>query len=269
MSSYGKRQATSPRENMPKKNSKNFETDPDLLVKIEFETINGKPYLCTVTDDELIYIWVKVFNRSFDEFFGVTSTKTLTRNVRATYKLKTPVDIKEVVDGPSFSYEKFLDDGASEVITGRIISFNSQKPAEIGDLVRVSVKTNFGVEASGILNWLKLYGTISSANPEFTINKTSKLRTDTFETDLKLRKHIEEYLPMYGQKVQVFYPGVQRMCNRCYIIGHLRRDCTNKKKDWVAYVSELVDNGSVNVELIGTWTSAITRWKSSKQTSDE
>ncbi len=49
---------------MTKKNqfisSETYETDPDTLVIIEFETINGKAYFCQVSDAELLYIWVKV-----------------------------------------------------------------------------------------------------------------------------------------------------------------------------------------------------------------
>lgn len=256
---------------MAKKGSgQNFETDPDCLLKIELETINGKPYFGTVTDDELVYIWVKVFNRKYEELFGVTSTKTLTRNVRATFKLKSPIraEVQAAIDGPNFTYEKFPDDGQSEVITGRILGFGSQKPAEIGELIKVSVKTNFGVEAAGVLNWLKLYGTISSSDHNFANVNNTTLRSDLFVAEIVLKKHIEEYLPMYGQKVQVNYPGIPRMCNRCYVAGHLRRECNNPKREWLAYVSELVESG-INTELIGSWKSAIKRWQDANQPQDK
>ncbi len=245
----------------------NFETDPDCLLKIELLTINDKPYFGTATDDELIYIWVNVLGRKFEELFGVTSTRTLTRHVRATYKLKTPIrqEVFESLDGPDFRYEKFLDDGQSEVISGRILAFGASKPAELGELIKVSVKTNFGVEPTGVLNWLKLYGTVSSSEHNFvSTNKTTGLRSDLFVAEIVLKKHIEEYLPMYGQKVQVNYNGIPRMCNRCYLTGHLRRDCNNKKKEWLAYVSDLVEAG-VKTELIGSWKAAITRWKNANK----
>lgn len=271
MSTYGKRMASSPKESLTKKGTgQNHETDLDTLVKIEFETINGKPYLGQISDDELIYVWVKVFNRNKDELFGLTSTKTLTRNVRATFKLKKPVKLHEVFPSALFSYEKFLDDGGSEEITGKIIGFGASKPAEIGELAKVTVKTNFGVEATGVLNWLKLYGTVASQH-EFVTNPNTGLKTDVFETNIVLKKHIEEYLPMYGQKVQVHYPGIPRMCNRCYLTGHLRRDCNNKKRDWIVYVIGLIEDGGINKEYVGSWKNAISRWKdaNSNQARDE
>lgn len=268
MSDYGKRAASSPRENMSKKGSgQNHEASLDTLVRIEFESINGKPYLGQVSDDELIYVWVKVFNRNKDELFGITSTKTLTRNVRATYKLKSPIKLQEICETGCFAYEKFLDDGGSEEITGRVIGFGSTKPAEIGELTKISVKTNFGVEPAGILAWLKLYGTVASQH-DFKTNLSTGLKTDIFETEIVLKKHVEEYLPMYGQKVQVYYPGIPRMCNRCYRAGHLRRDCNNKKRDWIVYVISLIEGG-VQRELVGSWKNAISRWENANSNPEE
>ena len=266
---YGKREATSPRENMAKKgNGQNHETDLEFLVKIELETINNKPFLGQVSDDELIYIWVQVFKQRKDDLYGVISTKSLTRNVRATYKLKAPKKLQDICDGPDFGYEKFLDDGSSEVITGRIIGYDSVKPAELGELTKVTVKTNFGVESTGVLNWLKLYGTVASQH-EFRTNESTGLKTDIFETEIVLRKHIEEYLPMYGQKTQVHYSGIPRMCNHCYTTGHLRRDCNNKKKDWIVYVIELIEDGGIKKEYVGSWKNAIARWRNANSNPEE
>jgi hypothetical protein len=256
-----KRPATSPKENMSKKgagsNQASGETDPELLFKIELETINNKPFFGQVSDDELLYIWVTVFKRSKDELFGITSTKTLTRNVRGTFKLKKPTKSTEIYGSEKFSYEKFLDDGSKETITGRIIGYLG-KPAELGELTTVTVRTNLAVEAVGVLNWLKLYGHVTSH--DFEVNKETGLKSDKFVAEIVLRRHIEEYLPMYGQKVQVFYPGIPRMCNRCYMTGHLRRECNNLKKDWVVYINDLLEGG-VKRDLIGSWHNAVIRWK--------
>ncbi len=243
-----------------KKPEVSHETDRDLLVKIELISINEKPFLGSVSDDELIYIWVHVFGCKLEDLFGVTSTKSLTRNVRGTFKLKTPVKIQEKVGGANFRYEKFLDDGACETITGKILGFDAPKPAELGELTKVTIKTNFGVEPSGIVNWLRLYGTLTAQQGDFTINKKTGVRSDVFEAEVVLKKHIHEYLPMYGQKVQVYYPGIPRMCNRCFIAGHLRRECNNKKRDWIEYIFDFL-NGGLNPELIGSWEKAVTRWR--------
>ncbi len=147
------------------------------------------------------------------------------------------------------------------MISGKILGYGIAKPAEFGEPTTITVKTNFGVEAAGILNWLKLYGTVAPHH-QFRPSKAG-VRSDIFETEIALRKHVEEYLPMYGQKVVVSYPGIPRMCNRCYIVGHIRRDCQNKKKDWIEFVNDLVTAG-LDVELIGSWKKALDRWLSAK-----
>jgi hypothetical protein len=262
MSSYGKRSAVSPKENMPKKaqaTKVSHETDPNTIVKVELESINEKPYFGQVSDDEILYIWCDVFKRSKDELFGTASTKTLTRNVRITFKLLAPIVITEFAKGPNFRYEKYHDDGVTDVITGRIIGYGNLRPVELGEVTKVTVKTNFGVEALGIVNWLKLYGTVA---PQwgFTTNPNTGLKTDIFETEICLKKHIEEYLPIHGQKCQVNYPGIPRQCNRCYGVGHMRRECNNTKKDWIEYVRDLVAGG-VKLEYVGTWSKAIERFE--------
>jgi hypothetical protein len=279
--SHGKRAYSSPKENMskrivdkptpqkqvtPQAPPQVHETAPEKLVKIELLTLNDKPYLGQVSEDELIYIWTRVLNKKIEDLFGVTSSRTLNRNIRATFKLKAPIKIQDAFDGPDFAYEKFLDDGSSERITGKILGFNNAKAVEIGELTKITVKTNLGVEASGVLNWLKLYGTVTtSGHHDFRVSETSGLRTDVFEAEIVLKKHVEEYLPMYGQKTQVYYPGIPRMCNRCYTSGHLRRECGNQKKDWIAHVRDLVRENKIDKELIGTWSAAIARWKSANR----
>ncbi len=244
-----------------------YEADPDTLVKIEFISLNGKPFYGQVTDDELLYIWVSVFGRKLEELFGTTSSKSLTRHVRAIFKLKTPTKLTEIADGPEFSYEKFLDDGASETITGKILGFNAVKPAELGDLVKVTIKTNFGVEAAGLIRWLKLYG-IPTAQYHYQVNPHTGLKTDVFEAEIILKRHIEEFLPIFGQKAIVSYPGMPKQCNRCYNVGHLRRDCNNPKKDWVEYIASFLC-GDFDKELIGTWSKAVQRWNLANESANK
>jgi hypothetical protein len=275
MSIYGKRSATSPRENMSKKPQApvnmvetRHETDINTIVRLELDTINEKPFFGQVSDEEILYLWVTVFGRKREELFGTTSTKTLTRNVRITYKLKAPINLKDLHDGPVFKYEKYLDDGSVEIIIGKILGYDAIKPVELGELAKISVKTNFRVEPSGILSWLKLYGTTTSTSG-FAINPSTGLKTDIFEAEVMLKRHIQEYLPIFGQKCQISYAGMPKMCNRCYLVGHLRRDCKNKKTDWIEYVISLLKEG-LDPELIGSWKNAVSRYENtSKNPQDE
>ncbi len=89
-----------------------------------------------------------------------------------------------------------------------------------------------------------------------------------FETEIALKRHVE-YLPMYGQKTQVNYPGIPRMRNHFYIVGHLRRDCNNKKKDWIEFIIGLIEEEDISIDMVGSWKAAINRWKNANQNPKE
>jgi len=259
-----KRLATSPIFKMAKKppQSNPNETEKDKIVKVEFCTINGKPYFGQITEEELLYIWISVFNKPRDLLFGVKSSKSLTRNVRATFKLTAPIKLHEEFPSENFTYENYLTDGQAEKVTGKILGY--KKIAELGKLTQITVVTNFGVEPPGIILWLQRYGTVS-ANYSFVKNPDTGLYSDTFETEIVLEKHVPEYLPMFGQKVTVSYPGIEKMCNRCYTIGHLRRDCRNPVKEWIKHIIDFIDSEKIPPELIGTWDAAIARFKNANK----
>jgi len=180
-----KRQPTSPMENTNKKpNFHPFETNKDKVVKIEFLTLNDKPYYGQVLDEELIFIWTTVWKKPRDLLFGVKSTKSLNRLVRAVSKLTAPIKLSEEFPAENFSYENFLDDGTSEKITGRILGMT--KIAELGQATKITVSTNFGVEPPGVINWLQLYGTVSSTYSMIK-NEETGLFTDVFQTEIILQ----------------------------------------------------------------------------------
>lgn len=258
-----KRPPTSPISNMNKKGTVNpHETSKDKLIKVEFETINGKPYFGQISEEELLYVWITVFKKPRELLFGVKSTKSLTRNVRATFKLTASVKLHEEFPNENFCYENFLDDGQTERITGRILGY--KKKAELGQITKITVTTNFGVEPPGILNWLQRYGTVS-AKYNFAKNSETGVYTDVFETEICLSRHIPEYLPMYGQKVTIAYPGIEKVCNKCYVSGHMRRECGNPTREWIKFVIDYIKEEKIPEELIGSWDSAIERYQNANK----
>lgn len=257
-----KRPPTSPMENQSKKDKYHpHETPSEKIVKVEFLSINGKPYFGQISDEELLFIWIEVFNKSRELLFGVKSTKSLNRNIRAIYKLTAPIKIEDEFPSEHFCYENLLGDGKIEKVSARILNY--KKVAEIGQLTKITVRTNFSVEPPGIINWLQKYGTVSSKY-NFATNKSTGLYTDEFETEIVLQRHIPEFLPMYGQKTTVEYPGIPKACNKCYRTGHLKRDCTNVAREWIKYVVDLIEEDNIPIEFVGSWINAIKKYKESK-----
>lgn len=231
----------------------------DSLVTVEVNTINDKPFFGEVTEDEILYIWIQVFGKLKDELFGFNTSRSLDRHQRIGFKLKKPTLPEEVFKDPIFSFDRYLDDGICETISGRILGHGVPKPAEIGQLVRVTAKTNFKVDIPHVCAWLKFYGKVS-AHAQFVAN-TVGLMTDIVETEILLQSHIPEYLPIYGQKVLINYPGIPRVCNNCYSTGHLKRNCKAPRVPWLDYVESLIQGGNFDIELFGTWNKLIQRLK--------
>jgi len=262
-----KRQATSPLVKTSKKSEmatvaviptrSKHETDPDKVVNIELVSINGNPFFGQISDQELLYIWTEVFLRKKEELFGVASTKSLTRLVRGKFKLNVPTKFSDIIKAEHFSYEKTLKDGKVEKIEGAVLGFNKVKPIELGKRAHIHVKTNFGVELEGVANWLRIYGSVYQI--DHIVNDNTGLCTDTVEAEVVLRDHIPEFLPMYGQKAQVIYPGVLKICVNCYTFGHYRKECGNRRRNWIEFAIQYIKEKNINID--GLWKAAFKRWE--------
>jgi hypothetical protein len=287
MSTKSKRPANSPPEKIPtsKKTTMNVQIrkpqtsgsqsapaltpaqDPTKgsLFKFEVVGINNKPFYGTLAEVEIIHIWEKILGRSQDEIFAMSYNRSLTRNFKVTFKLKSSAEPSDLYPEPTFEFHRLRTDAVDaekdfDVITCKILGYLSAKPAEIGQYTRVTVKTNdFAIEPLQILPWLAKFGSVSS-NFDYEKNSVG-LRSDVFETELLLRKHIPEHLPIGGRKVLVHYPGIPKTCNNCYRVGHLKRNCRSTKRDWLERVAELRASGDFEDEMFEGWISILEQRK--------
>ena len=226
MSIYQKRQAVSPLDQrMAKRPSLPTLGPPpnpivDSLVTVEINSINDKPFYGDITEDEALYLWIKVFGKQKSDLFGFITSKSLERHQRICFKLRKPTIPDDIYPEAIFKFKRYLDDGIAEVISGRILGHGVPKPVELGQKTKVTAKTNFKVDAPHVVAWLKKFGDVSMQT-QFLAN-TVGVFTDLIETEIILLHHIPEYLPIYGQKVLINYPGIPRICNHCYKTGHLQ-----------------------------------------------
>jgi hypothetical protein len=277
--SSAKRVATSPAEKIPENKkitmlqrtpqaSSQPPADPTKgsLVKFEVEKINDSPFYGTLSEIEIVYIWEKILGRSRDEIFAMTYNRSLTRNFRVTFKLTSQIETSSIYPEPTFVFQRKRQDSEVDFDTQacKIIGYSTVKPAEIGQLTRITVKTNeFTVDVKQIVPWLAKFGSVSS-NYDFEKNSMG-IRTDIFETEIVLKKHVPEFLPIAGRKVLVHYPGIPRGCNNCYQLGHLKRNCRSKKIDWIDRVAELLNSGEFEEELFEGWIPILAQRKPQKK----
>jgi len=191
-----------------------------------------------------------------DEVFGMSQKRGLNRYFRCTFTLNSIVSQQEIHREECFVFRRRTPDAKSDddydSIHCRLIVKNKPKSAEIGNIVRVTATTNeFTVSPEEIGKWLAKYGSVSS-NYDYVKNSVG-IRTDILEVDLVLRKHIPEFLPVAGSKIQVGYPGIPRACIRCYKLGHMKRNCKGMKMEWIERVAELRKSGEFEDELFGKW----------------
>jgi hypothetical protein len=231
-------------------------SDQGSLVKFEVLGINSAKYYGVLSELEILYIWEKVLGRSRNEIFAMSYARSLTRNFRVTIKLNQVTETHLIYPEPNFEFCRSKPDagpdGDYDVLHCRFLGYDPIKPAELGQLTRITVKTNdFTVPKDLIVQWLALYGSVS-VNHDYERNSVG-IRTDILETEIALREHIPDYLPIGGRKVLISYPGIPRSCNNCYGLGHMKRACRSKKVDWIDRVAEFKNREGVTDEMLGGW----------------
>jgi hypothetical protein len=250
-----------PPSSMPPKVTPPPEDTEGSLFKFEVIGMNNKTYYGSLAECEIILIWEKVLGRSREEIFAMSYNRSLTRNFRVTFKLNQPILPADVYPEPTFTYiRKSSPTSESEdVFQCKIIGYTNVKPVEIGQLTRVTAKTNdFSVTPEEIVAWLSKFGSVSVNHQDYERNSMG-LRSDVFETEIVLARHIPEYLPIAGRKIQINYPGIPRACNNCFQTGHMKRNCKSKKVGWIHRVNQLYKSGEFEDSLFGGWIAILER----------
>jgi len=247
-----------------------FVTVPDPQINgtrviIDTIGINEDLFYGSLTEAEQVFVWEKVLHRSMDEVFGMTQKRSLKRHFRFTFILNHVIDLKDIYSKADFVFRRFHVNAKSEEeydsIHCTIVGYNIPKPVELGSFTRITATTSdFKVSANEILPWLALYGSVST---KFDYVKNSVgVRTDVIETEIRLMKHIPEYLPVAGKKIQIGYPGIPRMCIKCWGVDHLKRNCRAKKVEWIDHVAAMRATGAFSDPMFGSWIAILDQNKS-------
>jgi len=127
------------------------------------------------------------------------------------------------------------------------------------------------VEKNKIVAWMKHYGIVMT-DVEETCDKVFDevddsddddvpLGTGVWSIKIRMTKQLPQYLPMCGKKIKVYYKGIAKQCTNCYVDGHIKKDCTNSKKEWIEYVTFFIaTNSNIPDELFGKWIEKAQEW---------
>jgi hypothetical protein len=239
------------------KKSKVTEQIADTLVRVEIFKKNDKTFDGRLSRDDLVKVWTEALRQDPLLIDGVASIQIRGFSLRINYRLKKAVVPSKIFKKPDFEWEKTLPFGQFEWFSGRILGLFTDE-ASIGDTVTVCVnRTALEFNDSQIEDWLLNFGTVAGS---FNYLKDKNgLKTDNLEVEVTLRKHIPEYLPMYGRRIRIYYLGMQKQCNNCFELGHIKSACEEEKKDWFSFIEELIDSGDYKKSLFGDWPEVIQR----------
>jgi hypothetical protein len=157
--------------------------------------------------------------------------------------------------------------GETDFYQGKILGLYAEE-ASISEVVTVCVsRTALEFSDGQISRWLSPYGSIEGRF-NYQSDKYS-YKTDEIEVELCLKKHIPEYLPMFGRKIRIYYLGMKKQCNNCLGLGHLKSDCEEDKRDWFNFIEELIDSGDFDEDLFGDWPATIERKRAALKNNDK
>jgi hypothetical protein len=235
---------------------------PDTLIRVEIFRKNDKQFDGRLSRQNLVDVWTEALRKKEEDLDGFASIQIHGRALRVNYRLKKAVIVGEFIKKSEFEWECSNGSGC-DFFTGKVIGL-SNSSAQIGEIVTVCVnRTALEFTDEQIKKWLVNFGKIEGTFV-YNLDKLG-FKTDEIEVELKLKKHIPEFLPMYGRKIRIFYVGMKRQCNNCFGIGHLRADCQENKKDWFTFIDDLVKSEEYDLELFGEWPDVIKRKRFEQQ----
>jgi len=77
--------------------------------------------------------------------------------------------------------------------------------------------------------------------------------SDQFEVDVRLSRHMPDQLPIDGKRISFYYPGIKKVCNRCFKCGHIKKECNEPKGKWIDFVHKLYLSNKFTDSMFGKW----------------
>jgi len=222
------------------------------IVSVEVTHCNGDKFWGPLPDSVIRSIWTKNFNRDYKEIDVYNFKQVKKRCLQVNFELKKPMLMQDISPTSKFHfYYKTLT--GTNLMFANIRDYDYKvKSAKAGDTVTVSVlRTASEVRSLQMKEWLNHFGTL--IEPHWYDKDSEGLNTGNFHVKLTLKFDIPEFLPMFGVKARIFYPGMKKQCSKCFRIGHFQKFCNKSKIDWLDYIERLLDTGIYPRRLFGSW----------------
>jgi hypothetical protein len=194
------------------------------------------------------------------------------------YCLKEKINIDLDLQGKSvFTFERVVKTG-SEMLT-QTLKCEIAGIRELANIsegnreVRKSRYTWIKVEGAEyelpkeeIVAWLQKFGNPVSELTEDKERDSSdsddnEYYNGIYSIKMDLQTKPPQFLPISGKKIKIYYKGIEKRCVKCLETGHLKKDCTSPKKNWMEYVSDLMFETGFDLIMLGDAKKYLEKWR--------
>ena len=117
-----------------------------------------------------------------------------------------------------------------------------------------------------IVDWLAKFGTpvtelTEDKERDSSDSDENEYFNGIYSIKMDLASKPPQFLPIGGKKIRIYYKGIAKRCVRCFGTGHLKKDCTSPRKDWMEYVSDFMFERDFDVEMLGEAKKYLEKWR--------
>jgi len=194
------------------------------------------------------------------------------------YRLKEKINIDLDLQGKSiFTFERTEKVGSETIIhTLKCEIAGIRDLSDVSEGNREARKSRYTwIKVEGaeyelpkdeIVAWLAKFGTpvtelTEDKERDSSDSDDNEYFNGIYSIKMDLRVKPPQFLPISGKKIKIYYKGIEKRCVKCFGTGHLKKDCTSARKDWLEYVSDLMFQTGFDLNMLGDAKKYLEKWR--------
>jgi hypothetical protein len=117
-----------------------------------------------------------------------------------------------------------------------------------------------------IVAWLEKFGNpvtelVEDKERDSSDSDDNEYFNGVYSIKMDLQTKPPQFLPISGKKIKIYYKGIEKRCVKCFGTGHIKKDCTSARKDWMEYVSDLMFDTGFDLMMLGDAKKYLEKWR--------
>ena len=234
------------------------------VIKIKCNKINDQIFKGTILYAVAKNIFTLALGLPEEQLYLINMSYNKCRIVA--FKLKAKINIYDLRDKENFTMErkyKLENADVVDLIHCKIQGIWKQRSeprlpnydGSLSDIQWIEISgSQYSIDELGLARWLRCYGELLTPISEMA-HKDSEVENGvgigTYAVKMRLRSPIAQFLPAYGKKILVYYPGIKHLCYGCYGEHH-RSKCGSPKLPLISYVKRFMGaNAQIEKTMYG------------------